>query len=90
MISLELSLFNMLLPDAINLDRQYFNMIEVKTEEAFPKWGSGGEGMFERKPGDNFLSVSSGGRELKMGIKQHLKICNCVLMYTIIQKKNDP
>jgi hypothetical protein len=45
--------------------------------------------VFERRNQNSFLSAEGVHRAIKKIVKQHLKICNSVLMFQITKRKNN-
>ena len=56
LLSLEFSLQNILLPDLIQQDKTYFNMLERDTGEIDPRQASNDDLVFSRIDGDFFLT----------------------------------
>lgn len=83
-----MSLHGIILPEVVSLDPKYFNMLENETESLNPKSIAQEEMVFERKNNSNFLNADSLHKTLKRIVKQHLKICNSVLMFKITKRKN--
>jgi hypothetical protein len=86
-LSLELSLHTILLPEVVRQDRPYFNMITADTQGTHPLSASPDDLVFERKKFDQFLHPKAVLRENTKVVKQHLKICNAVLMYIVTRWK---
>ena len=87
-LSLELSMCNILMPELVNHDKDYFNMLDKKTEEENPKTVSPEDLVFQRKSGDFFLPADAVFKEVNNMVKKHLKNCNSVLMYVVSKRKS--
>ena len=76
------------LPEIVRSDPKYFNLLENMYETM--RGGLGVQGsLFERRgQEEEFMGREGVRREVKKLVKNHLKICNAVLMYKINNRKS--